>query len=97
MKLIELVRICEEGYTTDFPESSLLALVNPREGTPLLKLPSPIGDTLALFIVRDLAETFDPDASDEQQLAEAIRAMEMARTNLENVVSALRSDRRHQP
>jgi hypothetical protein len=89
MKLMDLVLICNEGYRRDFPESSLLEFVNPRSGQPLLRMPSPIGDTLALFIVRELAETFDPDASDDEQIAETVRVMTAARDNLENVISAL--------
>ncbi len=57
------------------------------------RLPSPIGDTLALFVVRELAETFDPEASDGQQVAEAIRVIAAARNNLDNIVSALESRR----
>jgi hypothetical protein len=98
MTLMQLIHLCETGYTKDFPESSLLAFVNQRQGTPLRMLPSPIGDTLALFIVRELGETYDADASDEGQIAEAIRVMEMARTNIENVINILR-DRsgKHEP
>jgi len=90
MKLIELIRICDQDYFTDFRESSLLALVNPREGTPLLKLDSPIGDTLALFMVRALTETFNSNASDEQQLEKAIWVLEEARNNIQHVICALR-------
>lgn len=93
MRLIELIVLCDAGYTQDFPESSLLEYINPRSGGPLLKLPSPIGDTLALFVVRELSETFDPDASDEEQLSEAIRVMAAARNNLDNIVSALEERR----
>ena len=91
MKLIELIRICDGAYIQDFPESSLLELVNQRSGQPLKRIPSPVGDTLALFVVRELAETFDAEASDDQQITEAIRVMEMARGNLDNIISALQS------
>ena len=89
MTLLQLIALCDAAYTRDFPESSLLELVNRRSGTPLKRLPSPISDTLALFVVRELAETFDTDASDEQQAAEAIRVIHAARTNLDNITSAL--------
>ena len=89
MKLIQLVRICDGAYSQDFPESSLLELVNQRSGKPLKRMPSPIGDTLALFVVRELAETYDADANDEQQITEAVRVMEMAKGNLENIICAL--------
>jgi hypothetical protein len=87
--LIELLTICDEAYAKDFPESSLLELVNKRSGKPLKRLPSPIGDTLALFVVRELSETFDAEASDEQQITETVRVMEMARGNLDNIIMAL--------
>lgn len=89
MKLIELMAICDEAYAKDFPESSLEELVNKRSGAPLKRLPSPIGDTLALFVVRELSETFDAQASEEQQITEAVRVMEMARGNLDNIIMAL--------
>jgi hypothetical protein len=89
MKLMDLLLISEEAYTASFPESSLLRLVNRRTGRPRQRLPSPIGDTLALFIVRELSETFDPDASDDEQIAEAIRVLSQAKDDLENMVSAL--------
>ena len=57
MTLIELIRRADKGYTTDFPESSLLELVDRETGRPL---PDASGDTLALFVVRELGETFDP-------------------------------------
>lgn len=93
MTLLQLIGLCEAGYSKDFPESSLLSLVNRRSGAPLKRLPSPVGDTLALFVVRELAETFDPEASDEQQVAEAIRVMEMASANLDNIITALQGRR----
>lgn len=89
MRLIELLAICHEAYSQDFPESSLLSLVNQRSGEPLKRLPSPIGDTLALFMVRELAETFDAEASDGEQIAEALRVMEMAQANIDNIISVL--------
>ena len=48
------------------------------------------GDGLAGFIVTELAETFDEKATDEDQLAEAARAMNRARLDLDNVIAALK-------
>jgi hypothetical protein len=60
------------------------------DGTTGEPLESPSGgDTLPLFIVCELAETFDEDAADADQLAEAARVMESARNNLTNVIAAL--------
>jgi hypothetical protein len=47
------------------------------------------GDTLALFIVLELAETFDNDAERTVQLGEAIRVMERAASELNGVVAEL--------
>lgn len=47
------------------------------------------GDTLGLFLVRELADTFDPDACDLEQLAIARRAVDMANEQLNDVHMAL--------
>src|SRR5208282_4297897 len=86
MILIDLLTAADKGYTKDFPESSLLEFVD-EHGGPLS--PAPTGDTLALFVVRELADTYDPQADDETQTATAVRAIEAARTNLDNINDAL--------
>jgi hypothetical protein len=45
-----------------------------------------VGDTLAVFIARELHETFDPDASDRDQLETAQRKIETAMHELRGVV-----------
>jgi hypothetical protein len=47
-----------------------------------------VGDGLAEFIVRELKDTYDSQASDMEQLEEAERVMKNAQKELENVVSA---------
>ena len=47
------------------------------------------GDTLAEFIVREIAETFDRTASDEGQLDAALSSMCWACTELTAVIEAL--------
>ena len=47
------------------------------------------GDTLAKFLVIELRETFDTDASDDEQLAAAERAVYAAIGELEAVREAL--------
>jgi len=47
------------------------------------------GDTLALFLVLELTDTFDPEASDRDQLATARRAVDMANEQLNDVHMAL--------
>ena len=47
------------------------------------------GDTLALFIALEIKDTYDSDATDEQQLETALRAIERARGDLDSVSEAL--------
>ena len=47
------------------------------------------GDTLAEFIVREIAETYDAEASDEAQLDEALRVMRRACTEVIGVIDAV--------
>ena len=47
------------------------------------------GDTLAEFIVREIADTFEADASEKSQLDEALCAMRRASTELTAVIEAL--------
>ena len=51
------------------------------------------GDTLAEFIVREIAETFDRTASDEGQLDAALSSMRWACTELTAVIEALEAAR----
>jgi hypothetical protein len=46
------------------------------------------GDTLALFIVRELKDTYDEKATDVQQRNEVIRCLELAQRNLDDVIRA---------
>ena len=47
------------------------------------------GDTLALFIANEIADTYDPDASDEAQINTVLNALAAARGDLEAVSTAL--------
>ena len=47
------------------------------------------GDTLAEFVALELHDTFDPDASDREQLDMAIRKMREAGSDLHAVAAAL--------
>jgi hypothetical protein len=93
MKLIELIRIAAEGYRKELPESELLDFVNKRTGKPLPPEKRPGGDTLAQFVVVELAGTFDPGATDDEQLAEASRAIEWAADDLHNTFKRLDVER----
>ena len=57
------------------------------------------GDSLAEFIAMELYETFDPEGSDQQQIAMAVRKMRDAAGELQAVVTALenlKQERRRQ-
>jgi hypothetical protein len=47
------------------------------------------GDGLAYFIVIEISETYDPVASDAEQIAEAIRVMNSASYQLSEVIDGL--------
>ena len=47
------------------------------------------GDTLAMFVANEIADTHDPDADDGQQIATAVRAMQTATDDLQAVAQAL--------
>lgn len=48
------------------------------------------GDTLAMFIVQELTDTFDPAATDAEQVATASQAIERAAAELIGVTAAIR-------
>jgi hypothetical protein len=50
------------------------------------------GDTLALFIALEIKDTYDADATDEQQLDATLRAIERARGDLDAVSAALTTE-----
>ena len=47
------------------------------------------GDTLAEFIVREIADTYDAKATDRAQVADALLAMHRAQSELDAVAKAL--------
>ena len=85
MTLNEIIRIVNEAHP-----DSLVGLEywdfeheKPRD-------PPGDGDTLALFIVRELKDVYDEDATDFEQLGEAARALAVAQRQLNAVELALR-------
>jgi len=82
MRATELLDLMNEGYPDMY-----LATFYDREGKPVRR---PMGDGLALFIVLETLATFDPKATDEVQVTEAIRVMETAQKDLDGVLGALR-------
>ena len=47
----------------------------------------PNGDTLAVWVVREIYETFDPDATDLAQVEEIIRVIQNGIGNLNDLVA----------
>ena len=60
MKLLELLNTANRGY----PDGYLAEYYDTRTG----ERKSGSGDTLALFVVIELTETFDPEADDEARI-----------------------------
>lgn len=85
MKLVDLLNIANVGY----PDQGLSAAYNPEDGAEPEGAEEAVGDTLALFIVRELTETFEPSAARDVQLSEGIVVMETAITELDAVRHAL--------
>jgi hypothetical protein len=84
MRLIDLLNIANRGY----PDQWLSLLYHNQTGE-ILDDADHQGDTLALFIVRELTETFEPTNASDIQLLEAIRVLAKARDDLAGVVAAL--------
>ena len=81
MKLDELIEIVNKGY----PDDMIMEAFNNR-----LKLSNKgIGDDLAVFIVREITETFNENMPDIEQLTEALRVLECASTEIDNVMDIL--------
>lgn len=76
MTLEEILAVADAAY----PDGLVSAAAQDME----------VGDTLAEFIFRELQDTYDSEANEEQQLAEAIRVIATARAEIEAVEEALR-------
>lgn len=83
MKLTDLISRAASGY----PDAQILEYWDLARAEPRANPNG--GDTLAYFIAVEIAETFDPDASDEDQLDQAIRAVERAVRDMQGVIDAL--------
>lgn len=80
MKLEELMAIVDKGYG----DGNLLEYFNKSQ-----KERDNGGDTLALFIVREIEDTFEPTMTDSAQLDEAVIAIDNAVDQLMDVRFAL--------
>ena len=81
MKLNELLEVVHESY----PEEHTRLCWDPVKQ----RVRKNSGDTLAQFIIAEIADTFDPSASDVKQLGDALDAMRWAAIELGSVISAL--------
>lgn len=81
MKLNELLEIAHRAYPE---EHTRLCWDAKRQ-----KVRTGTGDSLAEFIVQEIADTFDADAPEENQLDAALSAMRWACTELTAVIEAL--------
>lgn len=82
MKLVDLMKLASKGYPDGLED-----FFDKKTGKPVV--PEGVRDTLALFVVIELSETFDPEASAKKQKEEAVRALERAIEDLHGVITAL--------
>ena len=84
MQFLELLNLANKGYNGWLVEFYEFNIEEPED------LIVSGGDTLGLFIVSELTSTFQAGADDQDQIFEAIRAMNVAKTELESVIKALK-------
>ena len=84
MTLENIIQIANETYPDGLIEQAHL-----QDGTP------GVGDGLAEFIARELADTFDSNASELDQLMEAHKCMDVACKELLAVVSSFNNQIRN--
>jgi hypothetical protein len=83
MFLNDLIRIINKAYPDDLIQQNW----NFEDECP--NADAETGDTLAVFIVQEIADTFEPDADDGEQMAGALRVIHQAIDDLEAVATAL--------
>ena len=81
MTLNELLEIVHRAY----PDEQTRLCWNAKKQ----KVLTGAGDTLAEFVVGEIADTFNPNVSTEKQLDEALSAMRWAAIELGAVITAL--------
>jgi hypothetical protein len=81
LSLVELLNIANEAYDDGY----LAEYFDPDNGASR----AGSGDTLAEFIVREIRDTFDSNATRSAQLEEARRVLMNAIDDLENVIERL--------
>ena len=86
MSVVESFPISADADVATVNGAILLALT---DGTSALEVRTGAGDTLAEFIVREIADTFETDAPEASQFDSALCAMRRACTELTGVIEAL--------
>lgn len=84
MKLNQL--ICKAASV--YPDEFILKYWDMKKECPR-KIPEG-GDTLAQFIAQELADTYDPEASDKEQVETAVQVMQATISDITTVIDALR-------
>jgi hypothetical protein len=82
---VQLVELLNRANTA-YPDNYLSEYFDDKTGEPITPI---AGDTLAKFIVAELRETFEPTATDEQQLEVARSVLDRTVTTLYDVSTAL--------
>lgn len=91
MKLEELILIADKGY----PDGKIKEAFDLIKIEPFLSdIEEKIGDTLALFIAREISETFDPELESNSQLFNAVRVLSIAVYEIQGVQRELLKDYR---
>jgi hypothetical protein len=85
MKLEKIIKITDAAYPDGLIQQAFDANKDRGAEDELIS----VGDGLAEFIAREITETYDPRASSLEQIKEARRVMDNARTELGNVCQAL--------
>ncbi len=83
MTLNELIKIASAAYPDELIATEYW---NFRRGCPRRNPKG--GDTLALFIANEIADTYDSDTSDEAQINTVLNALATARGDLDTVSEA---------
>jgi hypothetical protein len=83
MFLNDLIRIINKAYPDDLIQQNW----NFEDECP--QADAETGDTLAVFIVQEIADTFEPDADDGEQMAGALRVIHQAIDDLDRVANTL--------
>lgn len=70
-----------------YPKAFVLKFWDPLKEEPKADLAA--GDTLAEFIARELYESFEPEDTDDEQIATAVKLMQSAADDLQAITHAL--------